>query len=258
MADQGPASGGDAPVAVEAPLSAIPASLQVASAPGTPGPATGTVTPALSAMEPEQAEHSLRVTLAELCAKGAALSTQKNYEEAAEVYSRATEMQAEMNGEMSPENAEILFLYGRALFRVGQGKSDVLGGKAPDTAPKKAKAESSKAAAAAASTAEEEVTPAQRVAEEGVAIIAAETTIGKQEASEAEAKKPFFQFTGDENWDDSDGEDVRADFLRVLVTWKLTLADRLRKKRRPTVRRRMTWLWPLRSLTWRAFSSQNG
>ena len=138
--------------------------------------------------------------------------------------SRATEMQAELNGEMSPANAEILFLYGRALFKVGQSKSDVLGGKAPEAKkepPAKkiksaAKAEASSeagpiaAALAAGKSGEEPQTEAQRITEEGVAIIASETTAGKEEAAAIEAKKPLFQFQGDENWDDSDEEEVRS------------------------------------------------
>src|SRR4051812_46080935 len=74
--------------------------------------------------------NNVKVSLADLCAKGTAKYAHKNFEEAAELYARAAELQAELNGEMSPDNADILFLYGRSLFKVGQSKSDVLGGKA--------------------------------------------------------------------------------------------------------------------------------
>ncbi len=183
------------------------------SAVGTPGPATGTVTPALSELPPEQVENSLRVSLADLCAKGTALYAHKNYEDAAAIFSQAAAMQSEMNGEMDPENAEILFLYGRSLFRVGQSQSEVLGGKAPEKkkegggGEKKSKGKG-KAGASASRAAGEDTSKAQRVAEEGVAIIAAGTTAGQQEKAAIEAKKPLFQFTGDENWDDSDEEEV--------------------------------------------------
>lgn len=188
--------------------------------------ATGTVTPALSdiPLNPEQRSLSLKVSLADLSAKATALYAHKNYEEAAEVYAQAAEMQAEMNGEMSTENAEILFLYGRSLFKVGQSKSDVLGGKAPEQQKKKAAAgekkkakangsavkteaaEASGSAAAPPAAAEDE---AERVAEEAVAIIVDEKEGEKKTEEGVEAKKPLFQFTGDENFDDSDEEEVR-------------------------------------------------
>lgn len=160
---------------------------------------------------------SKKVTLADLSAKGTALYAHKSYEEAAEVFSRASILQAEINGETAPENAEILFHYGRSLFRVGQSKSDVLGGSAP--APEKEKKKSSSKANGgaealakplAAQTIEEEVT------QEGVAIAAAEKGSeqkkGDGEEKDAVANKPLFQFTGDENFDDSDDEqdEVRA------------------------------------------------
>ncbi|EON99309.1 putative histone h1-binding protein [Phaeoacremonium minimum UCRPA7] len=184
--------------------------------------ATGTVTPALSdiPLNPEQRSLSLKVSLADLSAKATALYAHKNYEEAAEVYAQAAEMQAEMNGEMSPENAEILFLYGRSLFKVGQSKSDVLGGKAPEQQKKKAaagekkkgkangsavKTETAEASGAAAQPAAENET--ERVAEEAVAIIVDEKEGEKKTEEGVEAKKPLFQFTGDENFDDSDEEE---------------------------------------------------
>lgn len=195
----------------------------------TLAPGTGTATPrsALSdiPLTAEQRSLSLKVSLADLTARASAIYAQKNFEEAAEAYAQAAEMQAEMNGEMAPENAEILFLYGRSLFRVGQAKSDVLGGKAPATEgqgkPKKKTKKSKKPSDSAIATeaavassskegaAEENVeTPeADRVAQEAVQIIADETSGAKAEKKELEAKKPLFQFTGDENWDDSDEEE---------------------------------------------------
>lgn len=185
----------------------------------TPATASGTATP--FELDAEQRDASLRVSLADLTARATAHYAHKSYEEAAEVFAQAAEMQAEMNGEMSPQNAEILFLYGRALFRVGQGKSDVLGGKAPATeeggaaAAKKKKAAKGKAAkakksdeeaASAAKTQPESTTEADKVAEEALGIIASEKSGAKPE--EPVENKPLFQFTGDENFEDSDEEEV--------------------------------------------------
>lgn len=243
-----------------------------------PGTATGTATPQSAISIPLTAEQrtlSLKVSLADLTARASGLYAQKKYDEAAEVYAQAAEMQAEMNGEMSPENAEILFLYGRSLFKVGQGKSDVLGGKAPATetgkpkqqkkAPKKAngapKAEPATEPAPAAAAAEEktETPEADRVAQEAVKIIADDTTAGQAEKKEVEAKKPLFQFTGDENWVDSDEEDEVSDKFQLLLPTSpcahaLTCdpnrpvqKERARRRKKMTISRQ-----PLRSLIWPA------
>ena len=153
------------------------------------------------ALSTEEVLNSAKVSLADLCAKGTAQYARKNYEEAADTYARASELQAELNGEMSPENAEILFLYGRSLFKVGQRKSDVLGGKASGEKKKPGSAAKAK---------KEETKPVDQVAEEGVAIIAeqkrgtATTAVVANEV--ANGNKPLFQFTGDENFEDSDEE----------------------------------------------------
>lgn len=195
----------------------------------TPTPTTGTSTPQVE-LNPEQAALSLKVSLADLCAKATALYAHKQYEEAAEVYAQAAEMQAEMNGEMSPDNAEILFLYGRALFKVGQSKSDVLGGKAPEpkkqTKPKPAKQAKAKAAngSGAAGGAQgngaegSAALPAAAVAEtetkvgEAIAEAAAKEVLKKEkEAPTAQQKKPMFHFEGDENFVDSEEEEEEAE-----------------------------------------------
>lgn len=193
------------PTSTELPvLSAVPSTVASAAA-----------TPQSLPMDPEEREKSIKVSLADLTAKASALYLQKNYEEAAEVYARAAEMQAEFNGEMSPENADILYLYGRSLFKVGQSKSDVLGGQAGGekkpkangaSKPKKEQAESS--AAGEGAVAEQEKTPAEEIAEEKVALVAKNASgSGLQDADELpDAKKPLFQFTGDENFEDSDAE----------------------------------------------------
>src|ERR1700712_3464547 len=113
----------------------------------------------------------------------------KNYDEAAEIYSQATEIQAEVNGEMSPENAELLYLYGRCLFKVAVSKSDVLGGQ---VAGEKAKAEVKK--------------PKTKAEEVILEAVESKADVPKEKTV---ANQPFFQITGDENWDtDSDEEDT--------------------------------------------------
>ena len=172
----------------------------------TPTPTTGTSTP--MQLDPEETAKSLRVSLADLSAKAAALYVHKQYEDASEVYAQAAEMQAEMNGEMSPENAEILFLYGRALFKVGQGKSDVLGGKAPETKkqPKPTKAATSKNGSAPATGSK------KNGGAEAVGDAAAQGAADQEnEGSKPEQKKALFQFQGDENFTDSEEEEEEGE-----------------------------------------------
>lgn len=159
----------------------------------TPTPASGTATP--MDLDPEQVSQSLKVSLADLSAKAAALFAHKKFEEAAEVYAQAAEMQAEMNGEMSPDNAEILFLYGRALFKVGQSKSDVLGNKAPEaTKPKPAR--------------KSKATNGDAEPKNGES--SAEAKVDDAAADAVKDKKPLFSFEGDENFEGSD-EDEDSD-----------------------------------------------
>ncbi|OTA98814.1 hypothetical protein M426DRAFT_325665 [Hypoxylon sp. CI-4A] len=186
-------------------LSAIPSTVASATASAAATPQS------LPPMDPEERDKSLHVSLADLSAKANALYAQKKYEEAAEVFSHATEMQAEINGEMAPENADILFLYGRSLFKVGQSKSDVLGGKPAEkksngAADKKAKTKKPQAESSGISTIkeEDEKTEADKVTQEGIAIAAKNATEGGKESDQ---KKPLFSFTGDENFEDSEEEE---------------------------------------------------
>lgn len=208
MADQA-----DAPTDPTPPVNpAIAAALEVDTPAGASTPAS---------MDPAHDEdiQSKKVHLADLSAKGTALYAHKNFEEAAEVFSRASILQAEINGETAPENAEILFHYGRSLFKVGQSKSDVLGASAPQGEKKPGKANGKKSAK----------TEQQKVTQEGVGIVAEEkgsekkTAESKAALSQPSANKPLFQFTGDENFDDSDEEEVRAaqQILRYLLTLRL-------------------------------------
>lgn len=157
---------------------------------------------------------SKRVTLADLSAKGSALYAHKNYDEASDVFSRASVLQAEINGELHPDNAEILFHYGRSLFKVGQSKSDVLGG--PAAADKRVAAadgaldQSASAVAAqvqqlvGADPAAQDAKPEPSEDAKPEPTKDAKSGPGKEDAG---ARKPLFQFTGDENFDHSDAED---------------------------------------------------
>jgi hypothetical protein len=154
----------------------------------------------------EDALNSVKVSLADLCAKGTSHFALKNYTEAADYFARASELQAELNGEMDPENAEILFLYGRSLFKVGQSKSDVLGAKpsgdmknARDVAKSKSKNGESSIAAPS--------TQLDKAAEESVTLIAEKNGADTKQDEDAGPKKPLFQFTGDENFEDSDEDE---------------------------------------------------
>jgi len=200
MAEQTPAD----TLTMSAPPSAIPS--RVVSAASTPK--------SLPPMDPEERAKSINVSLADMVAKATALYHSKKYEDAAEIFSTATERQAELNGEMAPENADVLFLYGRCLFKVGQSKSDVLGGKAPvekkmSNGPNKAKSKKPVAESSTSNAPTEEKTEAEQVAEEGVAIIAKAAEGG--EANVPDEKKPLFQFNGDENFEDSDEEEEADD-----------------------------------------------
>lgn len=113
----------------------------------------------------------------------------KNFSAAADHYADAVEIQAELNGEMAPENAELLFYYGRALYKVAVAKSDVLGNKVAQEDQKKKKAKKEVKAEASSSTA----------------------NVKEEPKEETTASKPYFQLTGDENWDSSDDEDGEDD-----------------------------------------------
>ncbi|KAK2023326.1 hypothetical protein LX32DRAFT_644710 [Colletotrichum zoysiae] len=170
----------------------------------TPAPAQQD-TPATAGEESEEDSNSKKVTLADLTAKGTALYAKKQYEDAAECFTKAAELQDEINGEMHPKNAEILFLYGRSVFKVGQSKSDVLGGKAGG----EKKVEKPKTKAPKKAAAEAAPTDAQRITEEGVVIVATDAS-GAKTDDKVEEKKPLFQFNGDENFDD-ESEDEEAE-----------------------------------------------
>ncbi|KAI5851591.1 hypothetical protein DFP73DRAFT_161192 [Morchella snyderi] len=114
--------------------------------------------------------------------KAAALKaySQKDYAVSAELYASACELQSTIHGENNPQNAHLLYLYGRSLFEVAVKKSDVLGGVKEDNS---------------ASTKE-----VKDSTKKGKVKIEAKPLETGQKAG-------LFQFTGDENWDDTDEED---------------------------------------------------
>lgn len=135
----------------------------------------------------------------------------KNYNGAADIYSEAAQVQEQLNGEMAPENADLLFRYGRCLYKVAIAKSDVLGGRvaAEEKPAKKPKKNDQKSKA----TAEALPSKEEKLAEEVVEAAVEEKDGVKPDAKEPSVdSKPFFQIVGDENWDteseeEDDGED---------------------------------------------------
>tara|TARA_R110002003_G_scaffold189_1_gene14693 strand:+ start:17443 stop:18810 length:1368 start_codon:yes stop_codon:yes gene_type:complete len=116
----------------------------------------------------------------------------KNFTAAADNYADAVEIQAELNGEMAPANAELLFYYGRALYKVAVAKSDVLGNKVAQEDKKKSKSKKA----------------AKSEADEGSSAANGAKAEPKEESVES---KPFFQLTGDENWTDSEDDEDEAE-----------------------------------------------
>ena len=147
----------------------------------------------------------MRAQLDDLITRAAAKDATKDHNAASELYSQATELQAELNGEMSPENADLLYAYGKSLYNVAVSKSDVLGSKVagepqPSSGAPPAKATFASAAATGGSLVKDAISSS---------MTQTAATPAKQvnEQLEAAPSKPFFQFTGDDNFVDSDEED---------------------------------------------------
>lgn len=149
---------------------------------------------------PKESTQDSSARLKELTDLAAAKDAVKDFVSAAELYSQATELQAEINGEISLENAELLFLYGRSLYNVGVSKSDVLGTKLPSGRPAEAESAEKRSSPNVASSTRAgalETTTSEPTQKLGL----------KEKSSEAlSIKQPYFQFTGDENFDESDAE----------------------------------------------------
>lgn len=132
----------------------------------------------------------------------------KDYDAAAESFSQATELQARINGEMSPQNADLLYVYGRCLYHLALRNSDVLGPKvAGEAQAEESKASGSKKQSNQSKSAAPADEPATGEASSNGTDV---KNNGAHEDSSFGGKQPLFQFTGDENFDDSDDEDELA------------------------------------------------
>ena len=159
--------------------------------------------------------------LASLIAQATAKYAIKDYLPAADYYSQATELQAELNGEMAMENADLLYSYGKCLYFVAVKNSDVLGGEAAGAKLGSVKAEKKKTKTTngAAGSLKSDILPTsdreQRQTEEVIAALVEEKQgddgPDTSKIAETGEDKPFFQFTGDENWDDSDEDEGDED-----------------------------------------------
>jgi HAT1-interacting factor 1 len=172
-----------------------------------------------------QSDADKRAQLTELIAQAAAEYAVKHYSEAAELYSQATELQAELNGEMATENADLYYSYGKCLFFLAQQTSSVLGGTAASAQLSSSKAQKSgkkrkangaaKAEASAnngglvsATSKAPPVAPENRVPNVGDVVPREDV----QQPLETASDKPYFQISGDaEGWDDSEEDEADED-----------------------------------------------
>lgn len=144
--------------------------------------------------------------LDDLMAQAAARYAIKDYDSAAELYSRATELQAAINGEMSPKNAHLLYAYGRCLYHVAVSNSDVLGSKvAGEKRDDRQKNAAKRRKTSGTGATNGPNTLQQKVTEEMVTPMVEEKDgVKPNEKDQPMEGKPYFQFTGDENFDESD------------------------------------------------------
>ncbi|EGC46355.1 tetratricopeptide repeat protein [Histoplasma capsulatum var. duboisii H88] len=151
---------------------------------------------------------SKQAQLADLIERASAKDAIKDYDAAAELYSRATELQAELNGEMSVENADLLYSYGKSLYNLAVRKSDVLGSKVSGQASNPPRNMTGDPA------------PRSEIGQPNESIIARAIAEGstvdeKATRSIADNAKPqsssLFQFTGDEDFDSGSDEENDGD-----------------------------------------------
>ena len=164
----------------------------------------------------------LQAQLEQLKASATQQYSLKNYGAAAEFYSEAAEVQDQVNGEMSPDNSDLLYQYGRCLYHLGVSKSDVLGGKvagnnngSEEPKRKKRKTVAPVVAESSAAGADKTIADALKNGEQKLADVEEEKDEEdvkvEETAAAASSSKPFFQITGDENWTDSEEEDDDED-----------------------------------------------
>lgn len=149
--------------------------------------------------------------LNDLIAQATHQYSKKDYDTAVELYADATELQAEINGEMSPGNADLLYAYGRCLYHVAVKKSDVLGSKVAGERPK------AKPKRGAGSNDIAKVDQVDQRSEQKMEGTISEVVAGEKPQIKAgdmandTSKNPYFQFTGDESFDSSNEEDENGD-----------------------------------------------
>ncbi|KAJ5981637.1 hypothetical protein N7499_009311 [Penicillium canescens] len=155
--------------------------------------------------QPELSAQEQRAQLEDLIARAAAKDATKDHNAASELYSQATELQAELNGELSPENADLLYAYGKSLYNVAVSKSDVLGSKVAGDPQPLPSSPPTKASSCAGSK-----STGERIVKDAITNSKAQGSPSNKATSkelEPAGSKPLFQFTGDENFVDSDSED---------------------------------------------------
>lgn len=164
---------------------------------------TDTERPGLNTAPMTNNAEEQRTRLGELVTRAAAKDAIKDHNAAAELYSEATELQADLNGEMSLDNADLLFAYGKALYNVAVSKSDVLGAKVAGEPHAQSNAVTTESSTSVGST-----SASDNLIQSAVANGAAKKEAGANEKEQSEKQNtPFFQFTGDENFDESEEEE---------------------------------------------------
>ncbi|KAK2735632.1 hypothetical protein FQN57_001178 [Myotisia sp. PD_48] len=150
-----------------------------------------------------QNDSELKRRIEQLVKFAAAKEATKDYSDAADLYSQASELQSQLYGDMALENADVLYSYGKCLYHVGVERSDVLGGKIAVPAAERGgeSTETSSERAKGAST--------SSLIKDAVSRATAEDKLphSTPPAINSGATKPLFQFTGDENFELSDDED---------------------------------------------------
>lgn len=143
--------------------------------------------------------------LEKLVAQATSKYSIKDYDTAAEFYSQATELQAELYGEMAARNADLLYAYGRCLYHAAVRNSDVLGSKI--AGDKQSGGTTKLSRNQDTRTSNGSMPEKVRGAEERPAQFSG-VQDGMTKSGDAldQSGKPYFQFTGDENFDDTDDE----------------------------------------------------
>ncbi|CAF9935967.1 MAG: hypothetical protein ALECFALPRED_006648 [Alectoria fallacina] len=149
-----------------------------------------------------------RTQLRNLTAQATLKYSVKDYNAAAELYSQATELQAEINGELSSGNADLLYAYGRCLYHVAVKNSDVLGSKVAGERREEGHRKSGSKKQKTQGTIDEADGQQRRIAEEVVTKVVEEKDGPVEPGKQADrASKQYFRFIGDENFDTSDEQE---------------------------------------------------